>query len=243
MKITLETMADPLFTEPTYPPATATQNQVRILERQVDEHVKCGTMLLKKLKTVYSLIYGQCSDAMRAKLELRPNHETIESACTAIQLLENIGTIMYQFQLQQYSVLALHEAKHHAGWMVMNLIGFFPGYPGEVWYNPDVITNILSLADAEKYFCVRYNSLAEKAFIVKKANGSIRWFLQTVAGLYYLDTATASRTEMGTALLLTVADKKSKKKLTSILRCRFVHHALLRTVDPRAWHTRVCGAM
>jgi hypothetical protein len=34
-----------------------------------------------------------------------------------------------------------------------------------------------------------------------------------------------------------------QKKLTSILRCRFVHHALLRTVDPRAWHTRVCGAM
>jgi hypothetical protein len=35
----------------------------------------------------------------------------------------------------------------------------------------------------------------------------------------------------------------SLKKLTSILRCRFVHHALLRTVDPRAWHTGVCGAM
>jgi hypothetical protein len=124
MKTTLETMADPVFTEPTYPPATATRNQVRISERQVDEHVKCGTMLLKNLKMVYSLIYGQCSNAMRAKLEFRPNHETIESACTAIQLLENIRTTMYQFQLQQYSALALHEAKHHAGWMVMNLIGF-----------------------------------------------------------------------------------------------------------------------
>jgi hypothetical protein len=37
--------------------------------------------------------------------------------------------------------------------------------------------------------------------------------------------------------------KRGQKKLTSILRCRFVHHALLRTFDPRAWHTRVCGAM
>jgi hypothetical protein len=34
-----------------------------------------------------------------------------------------------------------------------------------------------------------------------------------------------------------------EKKLTSILRCRFVHHMLLRTVDPRAWHARVCGAI
>jgi hypothetical protein len=41
----------------------------------------------------------------------------------------------------------------------------------------------------------------------------------------------------------TPANGHTKKKLTSILRCRIVHHALLRTVDPRAWHTKVCGAM
>jgi hypothetical protein len=40
-----------------------------------------------------------------------------------------------------------------------------------------------------------------------------------------------------------VAHTARKKKLTSILRCRIVHHALLRTVNPRAWHTKVCGAM
>jgi hypothetical protein len=32
--------------------------------------------------------------------------------------------------------------------------GRLPCYPGEVWYNPDGIANILSLvADAEKHFC------------------------------------------------------------------------------------------
>jgi hypothetical protein len=98
----------------------------------------------------------------------------------------------------------------NAGWTVMNLIGRFPGYPGEVWYNPDGIANILSLADAEKYFRVRYDSFEEKAFIVEKVDGSTCRFIQTTAGLYYIDVATASRTETGTALLLTVADKKSK---------------------------------
>jgi hypothetical protein len=98
----------------------------------------------------------------------------------------------------------------NAGWTVMNLIGHFPGYPGEVWYNPDGIANILSLADAKKYFRVRYDSSKEKAFIVKKADGSIRWFIETTAGLYHFSSATASHTKMGTALLLTVADKKSK---------------------------------
>jgi hypothetical protein len=41
-------------------------------------------MLLENLKMVYSLIYGQCSNAMRVKLELRSYHVTIESACNAI---------------------------------------------------------------------------------------------------------------------------------------------------------------
>jgi hypothetical protein len=83
-KMALETMADPMFTEPTDPPATATCTQVRIWEKQVDEHVKRSTMLLENLKMVYSLIYGQCSNAMRAKLESRPYHMTIESTCDAI---------------------------------------------------------------------------------------------------------------------------------------------------------------
>jgi hypothetical protein len=32
---------------------------VRIWEKQVDEHMKRGTMLMENLKTAYSLIYGQ----------------------------------------------------------------------------------------------------------------------------------------------------------------------------------------
>jgi hypothetical protein len=51
----------------------------------------------------------------------------------------------------------------------MNLIGRLPGYPGEVWFNPAGIANIVSLAGTEKYFRVRYDSSAqEKAFVVEK---------------------------------------------------------------------------
>jgi hypothetical protein len=68
-------------------------------------------MLAENLKTAYSLIYGQCSKAMRAKLELRPDHLAIEGAADSIRLLENIRTVMFHFQLQHYNPLALHEAK------------------------------------------------------------------------------------------------------------------------------------
>jgi predicted RNA-binding protein associated with RNAse of E/G family len=71
----------------------------------VDKHVKRGTMLSENLDS------WSGSDAMRVKLESRPNHTTIESACDSIGLLKNIRTVMFQFQSQRYSVLALHEAK------------------------------------------------------------------------------------------------------------------------------------
>jgi hypothetical protein len=105
-KIALETLSEPTFAKPTDPAANATRTDVLLWEMQVDEYVKRKTMLRENLKTAYSLIYGQCSDALRAKLESRPNH-----AADSIGLLENIRTVMFQFQSERYSPLALHEAK------------------------------------------------------------------------------------------------------------------------------------
>jgi hypothetical protein len=104
-------MAEPTFTEPTNPDATATRTQQRIWKKQVNEHVKRCNMLAENLKTAYSLFYGQCSDALRAKLESWPDHIGIEGAADSIRLLENIRTVMFQFQSQGYGPLALHEAK------------------------------------------------------------------------------------------------------------------------------------
>lgn len=64
-----ETQAQPTFTRLMDPPADASWTQVQIWLKQVNEHVKRGTMLTENLKMAYSLIYGQCSDAMRVKLE------------------------------------------------------------------------------------------------------------------------------------------------------------------------------
>jgi hypothetical protein len=63
-KTALETLSEPTFPELTDPAANATRTQERIWEKQVDEHVRRGTMLMENLKTAYSLMYGQCSDAL-----------------------------------------------------------------------------------------------------------------------------------------------------------------------------------
>jgi dTDP-glucose pyrophosphorylase len=89
--------------------------------------------------------------------------------------------------------------------MVTNLISHLPGYPGEVWYNPAGIANVISLADAEKYFHVRYDSKQEKAFVVEKPDGTEHHFAKTDHGLYCFDTATHDIMEHGTTFVTTVA--------------------------------------
>jgi hypothetical protein len=83
--------------------------------------------------------------------------------------------------------------------------------PWGSWYNPAGIANIISLADAEKYFRVHYDSKWEKAFIVEKPDGSICCFVnKTEAGLYCFDTAATPPAEQGTTLVTSVDNKKSK---------------------------------
>ena len=113
--------------------------------------------------------------------------------------------------------------------MVTNLIGRLPGYPGEVWYNPDGIVNILSLTDAVKYFRVRYDSRQEQAFIVEKPDGTERRFIKTESGLYSLDMAASvgqrqtSPSEQGMALVVTVEDNRSKYPIHDYRKAMLAH--------------------
>jgi hypothetical protein len=111
IRMAIETLVIPTIAEPTDPPADASRTQVRIWEKRVDEYVKKETHLEENIKTIYSLIFGQCTEAMRAKLESISSHQQIVVAADGIALLKNIKTVMYNFQSQKYAPLALHESK------------------------------------------------------------------------------------------------------------------------------------
>lgn len=78
-KVALQTLKKPVFQDPPDPPPSATRTQIRKWEKHVDELVKRETSLESNLMSAYSIIYGQCSDVMRAKLESRPGFDTMES--------------------------------------------------------------------------------------------------------------------------------------------------------------------
>ena len=47
---------------------------------------------------IYSVIYGQCSDGICAKIKTMSNHETISNDGDTIGLLKDIKSVMANFQ-------------------------------------------------------------------------------------------------------------------------------------------------
>jgi hypothetical protein len=71
----------------------------------------------------------------------------------------------------------------NGGQLFTNQKAMVPNY-GEVWYNPNTVTNISSLSKVEKQHCITYNSTKEKAFTVHLPNKEVK-FVKSSNGLYY----------------------------------------------------------
>lgn len=74
--------------------------QERIWEKEVDEYVKQRKQFTKNKKSLYALVWGQCS------VWSPQQHPT-----ATLELQRNIKDIVFNFQDQRYLPLALHEAK------------------------------------------------------------------------------------------------------------------------------------
>ena len=74
------------------------------------------------------------------------------------------------------------------------LCGTVPGY-GEVWFCPDGITSILSLANDAKTRTIKFDSTNGNQFEVIKNDGKKRIFKQSEHGLFYYDTCANKKTD------------------------------------------------
>jgi hypothetical protein len=59
----------------------------------------------------YSLILGQCTEYMRAKLESLNDYEKMKDTFDVITLIISINRLTCQFEGQQYHTHATHQAK------------------------------------------------------------------------------------------------------------------------------------
>jgi hypothetical protein len=72
---------------------TATNAQKRIWEKKIDEFVKRE----QNMQTLYSLIWGQCSDVMQARVEALSNYDTMSESGDSLALLKAIKAQAYNF--------------------------------------------------------------------------------------------------------------------------------------------------
>ncbi|KAI2493199.1 hypothetical protein MHU86_21348 [Fragilaria crotonensis] len=109
-RLAVETLTLPTLISPTDPPENANRTETRIWEKTVDEYVKQRSYLAENMKTLYSLVWGQCTDIMRQKLEAHETFAGVSTTGDGLGLLKLVKGIAFQFQSQKYLPHALHEA-------------------------------------------------------------------------------------------------------------------------------------
>jgi hypothetical protein len=64
VRLAIKNLKAPALNIPTDPPGNATKTKTRIWEKKVDEYVRKESYLEENLKTLYSLVSGQCTDVI-----------------------------------------------------------------------------------------------------------------------------------------------------------------------------------
>ena len=118
----------------------------------------------------------------------------------------------------------------NAGNVTITLVVNFKIY-GTVGYYPKVITNILSLEGVKNIYRVTYDRTRGDYFVVHRGNGGFRWFLESLQGLYLLNTKDTNVAD-GTNLLN--VDDNSNSLIIS-----YICMSLINTVDDKISDTPV----
>jgi len=76
----------------------------------------------------------------------------------------------------------------HGGTQISSLVGDIKNF-GPVWYNPDSLANIFSLAAVRKLRRITMDMSVEAALCVHRSDGLIMKFIEYRSGLYYHNAA------------------------------------------------------
>ena len=111
IRLAVEMLVPPIIDPPADYAANATRTStIRIWEKVVDEHVRRVSGINENIKTLYSLVWGQCSDVVRQKVESNGRFEDVARTGNGLELLSILKGISFHFQSQKYNCHSIHEA-------------------------------------------------------------------------------------------------------------------------------------
>jgi hypothetical protein len=106
----VQTLTMPVMTIPADPAEGSPRSIERMWEKKIDEFVKLELALEENLRTLYTLVWGQCTEIVRARLEALGSYVAMSEELNSLALLKAIKSIAYNFQGQKYTPNALNKA-------------------------------------------------------------------------------------------------------------------------------------
>ena len=113
----------PEITRPVKPPLVKSESESDAIEKaehemdtaifaeDVNDYVKRRNVLKENVQKLYSITWGQCSKAMRAKLGGIKDFKNIEDAKDCAPLLRKVKGVSYEYDGHRNPYLALDDAK------------------------------------------------------------------------------------------------------------------------------------
>jgi hypothetical protein len=107
----VRTLERPNIVSPEDPPADATMAVKKRWEEQLKQWGQRVDAMENNITKLYNLVWGQCSDALRAKIEAQSEFAAIrDHPMEGIELLKLIKTISFKFEPQVYKPMAIDDA-------------------------------------------------------------------------------------------------------------------------------------
>jgi hypothetical protein len=106
-----ETMSEPIINMPEEPEEGAGKMQELIYTEEVNEYVKRLREMKSNLATIHAVAWGQCSEAMCAKVKLLSHYKEKAELTDCVWLLQQINAVTLQFDEKRNVLMSLIDAR------------------------------------------------------------------------------------------------------------------------------------
>jgi hypothetical protein len=162
-------LKQPSITRPLDLTSSASEFEKLQWKQEVEDYFKRNRQLQHNTKTVYSVIWGQCSEALRARLKSHPDFDVNDTSQNCEWLLKTIKGIMIRFESQRFVFLSMADAtqqvftfrqgpdmalsKYYEDFK--NLIEVYEHYGGDLGSSPVLVATITTGTPAQKQLAAR----------------------------------------------------------------------------------------
>ena len=106
----INALAVTALVEPAEPNDPNNRIEMKKWENEYTEYRKSKKVLEENVKTLFNLVWGQCSDSMQQKIESLDDFAAMEEESNGIALLIAIKNTSYNYQSQKYRIESVNEA-------------------------------------------------------------------------------------------------------------------------------------